>query len=477
MTPKIAVLLVVAAQLVVTPALAAKKKRVVILTFAGPSGAAARGGLAAALGRKATQIPPATFSSAAQQLGADVDAAAGIAQTCSKVRCDAVIKGSVRKKGRRFTLTVTVHNGGTGEAIGRRAATVRGPRRVRAAGGAVGAQCVSLVAQGKWVKGAAQPARVAKADKPAPPPKPEPAPPKVAAKGDTSDVPVYKPEPEAEEKPKKGRKKGDDEEEEEEGVSKRASAGPGGLGGLFDVSIAMGLSMRSCSVTGDDPVNNIDYEGSMYPEFTLRADFYPMTFFLKNFARNIGLAISYTRHMSISTKTLDPNDPPVDTSSWELLLDMNVRWQFWAKPTSPVVIPFFGWGMRDFWLDDNKVLAAMSYRFVRFGLDGRVPLGTPYAALHAGFDVRVYTGGLGRARYFWGERSGGLGWAVRGGAYGRFPFGLFYFLDVEYLRFSAQFDGLGQGVQASEIPELDRVMPMSSTDSFIRFWVGAGYAM
>lgn len=477
MMSRLAVLLIILAQLIPSLSLAAKK-RVVVLPFSGPSAGGARGGVAAALGRKATQVPPGTFTSAAKQLGADADAAGGIVQTCSKVRCDAVVKGTVRKKGRRFTLTVTVYDGGTGEPIGKRAATVRGPRRVAAAGAAVGAQCVALVAKGKYVKAAAQQPKVAKAQ----PKAVEPPPPKVAAKGDTSDVPVYKPDAaEPEEKGKKGkRKKGEDEEGEDEGVTKRPSGGPGGLAGLFDVSFAVGLSLRSCSVTaaGTDQSKNMKYDGSMYPEFTLRADLYPMTFFLKNFARNIGIDLAYTRHMTISTKTENPNDAPVETSSWELLLDLNVRWAFWDRPTSPVVIPFFGWGTRSFWLDDNPVLPAMSYRFIRIGLEGRVPLGTPYAALHAGFDVRVYTGGLAEARYHLGERSGGLGYSVRGGAYGRFPFGLFYFLDVEYLRFGVEFAGLPAGTRPDEKnPKLDRFEPMSGTDSYLRFWVGAGYAM
>jgi hypothetical protein len=448
-------LVVVTTSLLPTLAVAAKK-RVVVLPFAGPSAGTARQGVAAALGRKATQIPPATFTSAAQKLGADVAAAEGIVTTCSKVRCDAVVKGTVKKNKRRYTVTVTVYNGGTGEVIGSRSATVRGPRKVGAAGSAIGAKCVAFVAQGKFVKAKAKP-------KP-PPPKPEP--PVVARK--TDDVPVFKPEPEVKHKRKKRKS---DDDEEEEGVSKRATVG---YPGLFNVSFAMGLSMRSCTVSGSDAAKDTSYDGGIFPEFTLHADLYPMAFFLKNFARNIGLGIAYTRHLSISTKpTADPNAATVDTTSQELLFDLRVRWAFWDKPTTPVIRGFFGFGLRDFELGVNTVLASMKYRFLYVGLEGNVPLGTPYVALHAGFDVRPLLGVGDEALKVLGNRSGGLGYSFRGGVSGQVIFGIYYFLDVEYLRFGVNFDGVSPPQQDAR----DRFEPTSTVDRFIRFWGGVGYAM
>jgi hypothetical protein len=439
------------------PSLAVAKKRVVVLPFTGPVAGTARQGVAAALGRKATQVSPAAFASAAQQLGANLETAEGIVSTCSKVRCDAVVKGTVKKNKRRYTLAVTVYNGGTGEALGRRAATVRGPRRIGAAGAAIGGQCAALVAQGKFVKAKA---------KPKPPPKPEP--PVVARK--TDDVPIYKPEPEPEEKPHKRKKRKGDEDEEEEGVTKRAA---GRYPGLFNVSFAVGLLMRSCTVSGSDAAKDSLYEGGIFPEFTMHADLYPLAFFLKNFARNIGLGLGYTRHMSISTAPqADPN-ATVDTTSQELLLDLRVRWAFWDKPTSPVVRGFFGWGLRDFNLGANSVLASMNYRFLYVGLEGTVPLWTQYVALHAGFDVRPLLGVGNDVLRVLGNKTGGLGYAFRGGVSGQVIFGIYYFLDVEYLRFGADFEGVTPPQQDPR----DRFEATSSVDRFIRFWGGVGYAM
>lgn len=460
------------------------KKRVVVLPFSGPGSAGARNGVSRALGKKVTQIRPATYTSMAEDLGVDGSEPGGMVAVCSKIKCDAVIKGSVAKRGRKFTLTVTVLDGGTGEAIGKRAATVRGARKVAAAGAAIGAQCVALAAKGKFKP----------AGKPAPPKPPEP-PPEPVAKPPVKppEEPVaYKP-PEPEEKPTKRRRKkkrsdddegsGDGDGEDEERVTKRASRRK--YAGLFDVAASVGLAIRRAVVTvpvssaASPPVDST-YDGGMYPEFTVRADLFPLVPFTKSFVRNVGLGVAYTRHLSISTKMQDPAAPPVETSSQELLLDLRLRWTFFKTVTSPEVNLFFGYGLRDFNLSENIVMASFNYRFLRVGLEGNIPLGTPYIGLFAGFDVRPLLG-AGEAVQYLGTRDSGLGFAVRGGAMGRHSSGFFYFLSVEYLRFSTKFVGLAASpdINPADIgkDKRDRADPNEASDRFVRFWAGAGFMM
>ncbi len=478
-------LLLSAALALLAAATAEAKKRVVVLPFSGPGGAGAKNGLSRALGKKVTQIRPATYTAMADDLGVDASDAAGVVAVCSKIKCDAVIKGSVAKKGRKFTLTVTVLDGGTGEAIGKRAATVRGARKVAAAGAAIGAQCVALAAKGKFKAGA----------KAAPPPKPPEPPPEPVAKPPKKppEEPVaYKP-PEPEEKPKrkKRKKRSDDDEgdgdgEDEERVTKRAPR-RGKYYGLFDVSASVGLSVRRAVVTVTStsaaaPAADSTYDGGMYPEFTIRADLFPLVLATKSFPRNIGLGVGYTRHLSISTKTQNDSDPPVETTSQELLLDLRVRWVIFKTITSPEVNIFAGYGMRDFSLSANTVMASFNYRFLRFGLEGNVPLGTPYIGLYAGFDVRPLLAVGQEVVQFLGTKQSGLGFSVRGGAMGRHSSGFFYFLSVEYLRFSTNFIGLlaSPDVDPSTIGKLDkrdRGDPTQAADRFIRFWAGAGFMM
>lgn len=440
---------------------AAKKKRVVVLPFSGPLGSAARRGVLAGLKRKVIVISPKKFSNTADDLGADEETPEGLVGTCSKIRCDAVIKGSVRAaKRRRYKVVVTVYNGGTGTAIGRRAATVRGKGKVARAGTAIGRGCLRLVAKGRFAKAA-----------PAPPPPPPP--PTPVAKRDTSDIPVFKPT----------RRKGTDDDDDDDGrVSKSAAAG-GSRDSLVDLSVSMGMAFRRYVLEGTDPliVPN-KYEGGMYPEFTIRADIFPLTPFIRGIGGGLGIGVAYTRHLTISTKPRDNADSTVDTSSQELFLDLKWRWGILARPTSPWVTVVGGFGMRDFSLGQNKILTSFNYRFLRVGLDGGFPLWTPLAALTVGFDVRPLLGIGEEAVQAFGSKTGGLGFSGRVGLSGIYRLstgGVTYFVNFEYLRFTAEFTGLAAaegGPYDNRDGFPDRQDASSGTDRFIRLWVGAGYS-
>jgi hypothetical protein len=454
----------------------AAKKRVVVLPFSGVKGAAARGGLVGALGRSVTMVSAGDFNNTADELGVERTEPSGMVEICAKLKCDAVIKGSVSKKGRRFTLAVTVYDGGTGESIGRRAATIRGVTRIGPAGSAIGSRLGGIIAKGKFRKGQG---RV----KP-PEPKPEPAPEPAARRDDVSDIPVYKP-PAPEKKVRHASRRrakveeddsddeGGDEEDQPSRKHRHASTK-----GLLDISLALGLSARKALVAGSDPANDSLYEGGMYPEFTLRADVYPIAPFTDNFARNIGLGVSYTRHLTISTKQTNSADPPVDTSSQELLIDLRARWNLLDKPTSPELSFFIGYGMRDFALSPNLIMSSFNYRFVRIGAEGIIPLGTPLFSLLLGADARPLMSTGTQAEESYGPRQGGLGYSFRGGACGKLPLGVFYFLVFEYLRFGPQFGGADPNDPRGRLKDWPEIFePTSAIDRFIRVWAGGGYSL
>jgi hypothetical protein len=460
----------------------AAKKKAVVLSFSGANSGAARGGVTNALKAKVTLISTEKYKETAEELGVDGGEADGMVAVCAKLKCDAVIKGSVGGKGRRFTLVVTVFDGGTGEALGRRAATVRGAKKIGRAGSAVGAQCLSLVQKGKFRQGRVAKVK-AKPSEPEPEPeheKPRPPP------ADVSDIPEYKPVKQAK-RVKKGKKKntddegGEDNESSEEGddeegrVSKKG--GKTSYDGLLDVSICLGLSSRKALIQGDVPDQDRSYDGGMYPEVVIRAELYPFAPFTRGFVRNVGLGLSYGRHLSISSKDKDGN--PVDTGSQELLLDLRLRWKVLKTITSPVLSFFGGFGMRDFTLGTNETMASFKYKVVRIGAEGIIPLGSPLFALFLGADVRpiLSPGGSseGDSVYHYGAKTAGLGYSVRGGAYGKHSLGLFYFLTFELLQFKTSFAGLGSGI--TNMGALDRADPSTHQDRFLRFWVGGGYAL
>ena len=74
-----------------------------------------------------------------------------------------------------------------------------------------------------------------------------------------------------------------------------------------------------------------------------------------------------------------------------------------------------------------------------------------------------------------GTRNGGaFAFAVRPGISGRTKLGIFYFATFELLRFTATFQGLEAGAARQGSADSEDVT--NSTDQFLRFWVGGGYA-
>jgi hypothetical protein len=261
-------------------------------------------------------------------------------------------------------------------------------------------------------------------------------------------------------------------------VSLAAEADSGPRANLVGIGVGIGAVLRDFTLEGDPSLPPHKYEGGMYPEIVLAADVYPLAPFVDNAANGVGLGLTYSRHLSISTTRQDPEtdtEAAVDSSSWELLLDLKFRYIFWDSETSPSVAGFFGYGMRDFELAQNVTLTSFNYQFVRFGLRGIAPILTPLFAVEAGFDVRPVMKVGQEAVDSFGDKQGALAWSVRAGLSGRTEWGVTYFATFELLRFSTEFAGLDEGVQIRD-DWPDRADPTTGSDQFIRFWGGVGYA-
>lgn len=416
-------------------------KSVVVLPFKGPGAAKARQGVVTAL-MSATQLTPAK---ALIRTGHDLTSPDGLTRACTELKVDAVVRGRVkRRRRRRFQVIVTVFDGGTGVAAAKNAATVRGARRLHRAGLVIGRKLLGAVQQC-----AHRPAAVVQ---PTPASPAEPAP-------EVQALPVYtgQKKPPAEAPPKKRSR----------------------LDGLLDASLAFGIAHRSYTLEGGDPSKDRRYEGGVFPEVRLALDVYPTAPFL-SLPVDIGLGLSFSHHLSVSTKLVDASGQEVeyDTGSLEFTIGLAVRWRiFGAKPTSPAIKLRFGWGMRNFTLGQNDVLTSVKYRFLRVGLEGLVPFGTPYVGLVAGFDVRPVLKVGDEAVNAFGASSGGLGWSLRGGLGGAVAFGLFYRLVFEYLTLKNDFDGRFDIPNNVTVDPIYRRDPSTGKDAFIRGWLQIGYAL
>ncbi|MFH1132086.1 MAG: hypothetical protein V1754_12170, partial [Pseudomonadota bacterium] len=289
------------------------QKSVVVLEFPGPGGTAARARFISAMRDNVKTIGTKTYRRVALNLGADTRSETGIAAVCSRIKCHAVVMGEVTADRGEYTIVVAVHDG-TGVLIGRRAATVKNKNMVGPAGEALGQACARLIGN----------ARYNEFHESAPPPE-EKSPPEedpISPLFDTGQE-------------KASRKTQQQNQNIRDAMLSRNNKRKS-ISGLFAVSLAMGGATRNCTQRGANSAQDSYYDGGFYPEFTLAGEVYPLAPWIDNFTRNIGVGISYSRHLSIETKM--PGQYPgqevaVETRSQELLADLRLRWPFWNKPT------------------------------------------------------------------------------------------------------------------------------------------------
>jgi len=420
----------------------ANQPSVVVLPFVGPGAAKARLGVLKSLRRKVRLIKARRFLDKGDALGVNVLRVGGMMSTCSSLQVAAVVEGRVRKgRGRRYTVSVTVYNGTNAQKVGRREAMVRSPRRLLYAGRAIGRKLLVLLRQCSA---------------------PRPVGSTPTAQQEQAPRPAQASAPKSRKRSWRDR-----------------------VQGLLDLWVAMGFSMRDYKLNGTapgtDPRTDRIYEGGAYPELTLRLDIYPLALVVKNFARNIGLGIGYTRHLRISTQLQDLQGATqdVDTTSQEFIADLLLRWPILKRPTTPVILLKIGGGLRDFNLSHNIVLSSVNYKFLRFGLEGIIPLGTTYAALRLGADVRpmLYVGE--EAVSAFGSPSGAYAFAVHGGLSGQLPFGLTYGAVFQFLRFSNTFSGRPDAPLEGQpgYDALYRRDPTRGSDQYLRLMIRLGYAL
>lgn len=467
------------------------KKRAVILPFVGPHATQAKAGIVRAMRRRVELIPWSRYRRMGRRLRLNPRATASIPRICARIRCHAVVTGRVQRPSRRrLQLIITVHDGGSGKVLARRSDVVRSARHLERAAISVGRVSVRSVESGSLPphgRGTRPSTPKTLAPTPAPPPSPPApgAPPKPPSA--TPEIPALEePQQPAQletnsarpAQPKRPR-------EQKARPAARRSLPVGGARGIFAISASVGMSARTVELTGRDPRDDRRYDGGLFPEFTVAGEVYPLALITRGFARHVGLALSYSRHISVSTDLPDdPNRPAactfgaaVDTSSQEVLADLELRWPLpFDSAWQPVILATTGYGLRQFSLGPNDVLPSFTYQYVRLGLTGTVPLGTPLIALEIGGSLRpILTVGHEAVETF-GSQTGWLGWSLHAGLRGQHGSGLFYFAIFEYLSFTLDFDGLDPSAQPRECSP-DLAAPTSGTDAFLRAWAGVGYAL
>ncbi|MCA9666060.1 MAG: hypothetical protein KC503_10745 [Myxococcales bacterium] len=254
---------------------------------------------------------------------------------------------------------------------------------------------------------------------------------------------------------------------------KRSVTPPARTRDLLAISLALGFASRRLTFARADAPNG-RYEGAPYPEVTAGLTAFPLGLVTNGAFRNLGLALRYSQDVSASSKTGNASKD-LATGSRELLIDLTLRWTFHLGRTPVHFRGAVGWGMRDFTIDENDAITTMKYRFARFSAGVRVPLGTPLLCLGLAADVRTIYSVGDEALLSLGTRTGGAtAFAIRPGVSGATKMGIFYFAHFEYLELGATFIGVEQGTAREK--SADSESTTQSTDRFMRFWIGGGYA-
>jgi hypothetical protein len=479
-------------------ALARAKPRVAVLKFSGRKAKSARKAFLKAIKKRSRLISTKKYSRMAKRLGVEPQSEEGIAAICAKLRCKAVVIGALKRlRRKRHQLVIRIHSG-SGEKI--QTIGVKKTKRIKAAAKALGKASLKLFAKGNV------PPRSGDADSgdDAPPvviytPDEDKSTDKAGATDttdttDSTDATDSSDTADGAEDPLLSGVTPIQKKRRAAPAKKTASPKDGAQSQRFSVSVSMGMAMRSFELKGANPAQDTRYDGGIYSEFTVAAEVYPIAFFSQGFAKNIGIRLAYNRHMAIST-TLPDNNFNLETTSQELLADLRLNWPIFSKATSPIIQAWFGGGFREFFLSEkacpqgseqsdpscvvNPVLTAFNHGFLSIGVGAVVPIFTPLFAIEASFDARPLLSVGDAAIQSYGERAGGFGFGVRGGFRGQHRLGFLYFLSVEYLSFSMSFQGLDQNDPNQRVRTgyPDRAEPTKGTDSYLRFWLGLGYAM
>lgn len=265
----------------------------------------------------------------------------------------------------------------------------------------------------------------------------------------------------------------DNLEDDTKRVDSSIAMGPsGGKRGLLEASLAIGMASRTYELIDSQGTKVGKYKGAYYPEFVLGLQLYPLTLATRGWLSGLGLGLSYSRHLSISTEEKATGNS-VDTSTQEIQANLRYRWLISNRLSGPQVYGLVGWGYHSFSLAENTILASFDYHYIHIGLGGRVPLGTPYLGISLEASVRPVLKVGQEAVNAYGERGGAFAFSVRPGLFG-YVWKLRYFIEFEFARYGMDFKGLPAG---EALPgTIDLELASDGSDVFLRTWAGLAYA-
>jgi len=355
----------------------AAQAKVTVGDFTGRRASKVRAQVVKALDGEVELVPNSDVESAAESLGVDASTAEGRTAVALELGISAFVAGSVKKKGKRSTLTLTVYDASDGGEVG--TGTVRGKTKAlpklakRKAWGEIG----SLIA-GTSV------------------PEPEAEP---------------EPEPEPEEEPREYTAGDADDEDQDEDEDPGEAEGPG-----LVVSVGLGLGTRDFDYPKDGNLGGLpNYtltpwgdDAGVAPAALLGLQLFPMAFVGGGLASNIGVDVR--AELVFGVDSVDPvRDETYATNALRWSADLMMR--FPMDGLEPAVR--LGYGVSTYEIESSPTqrspVPAVAYGSVRFGGDLRLGLGDSLALdTHLVLLLPLGFGELGEDDWFPGASALGL---------------------------------------------------------------------
>ncbi|MCC6998439.1 MAG: hypothetical protein IT370_27755 [Deltaproteobacteria bacterium] len=446
----------------------AARKRVVFLGVDGPQAGRASSMIERLLSKKFTLVSVKAYVRARKRLrakGSDRD----LAKVLQDVGADALVSGSIRRKGARWVLRVSVKNGTNGKTVGSASDVMRRPADAASSRGAIAGRLYAAVERsgGKVVV-------LAAGKKVKPQPEPEPDGEDGAGAGGDDDEPVPD-EPPRGKGGKKGRevvaRGGDggdgggddgggggrkgrgardgDGDGDDGGDGGDGGDGAGAAGGDGDGSArkrrdddddgdrvdlagrsrglppsAIRLSAGVTFIGRDFAFANSrtelpSYKGVPTPAGLIEAELYPLALAGGGPMRRLGLGLVLERVITMHTEDNDAPGLEIPTRRQRLEFDVRYRHQLGDRASRTAFTGRAGYGNHLFAIDDydpdrdgntNRKLPNVSYRYALLGAGVRIPIVRTLFQTYvdAAYLLVLDTGEIGKATSFGGGFVGGL---------------------------------------------------------------------
>jgi hypothetical protein len=483
----------------------AARKKVVLLDFKGPKARRVQRGVVKLLKPATTVMNSKAYVRAARQVADYAPDAAGVSKVARRLKAHGVVTGKVSKKGRKWSLTLQILEGRSGEMVGdgitvglkrgrlSKAAKAKIKRELRAvikdlpdpnapAEEAPDGDLVASASDGgdeaAGEAGAAAGATEAAGET-------TEQPPEEAETPERTELPEARPARPRRVASAEMRAGGEDvASEPDASLSAEASAEADREARGRGVDVVAGVSFVSRKLTFDfvDGLANQPqgYDGGLVPGVFAAAELYPMALLDSSgssFLRDIGLSLVFDRVLLIKSELEGGDGESLPTAQTRYGGGLVYRWNFGSSPTNPTLKVGARFNQQSFTIDEGEAadpgsieIPDVKYTYIDPGIGLRLPLGLRIAILAEARYLYVLDAGQIQNDNRYGSASVIAFDADVGGEFKVLPY-LVARAGARYASYSLEFDGTGELTERTDDGMQDVT---AAKDRYLGFYATAG---